>query len=232
MVMSPAQHLSHSFRIGTWRSADPGLVKYAKVIRLITLPLLAATICAVIAGVDSTPGNSRITTGYNLRRASSIIFLVCVLVSMFLAYSLFARSRTREQKFDLVLFQTIIVLPIMLMRIIYAIIQSFLSTPTNPGRNTWVYLALLLIPDFVSVLIYTICGFKITRAPVGVSNYYSQQGNVEEGKMRGDQGNVASTSEGAGQAGGFGRRRRQRRRVGPISFLIFTIIDLLKKDDK
>jgi len=212
------------------------MLRYVQRIRLISIALLAATICAIIAGVDSTPGNSNINIGYNLRRASAVIFLFCVLVVILIAYSLFARSRTREQKYDLVLFQTIIVLPIMLMRIIYAVIQAFLSTPTNPGRNTWVYLCLLLIPDLVSLTIYTVCGFMISRAPPGVTDYYHQR-NVEDGKIGvADPGNVqASTSgqvEDGTQAPTNIRTRRRRRPRGPIGLLIVTIIDLFKKDNK
>ena len=210
------------------------MLRHIPRIRLISIALLAATICAIIAGVDSTPGNSNINIGYNLRRASAVIFLFCVLVVILIAYSLFARSRTREQKYDLVLFQTIIVLPIMLMRIIYAVIQAFLSTPTNPGRNTWVYLCLLLIPDFVSLTIYTVCGLMVSKAPPAVTDYY-HGGNVEGGKT-GDanQGNVQASTSGQGeygtQAPTYGRRRHRRRPRGPIGFLIVTIIDLFRKD--
>ena len=212
------------------------MLRYVQRIRLISIALLAATICAIIAGVDSTPGNSNINTGYSLRRASAIIFLFCVLAAILIAYSLFARARTREQKYDLVLFQTIIVLPIMLMRIIYAVIQSFLSTPTNPGRNTWVYLCLLLIPDLVSLTIYTVCGFMISKAPAGVTDYYHQR-NVEDGKAGvADPGNVQESTSGQveydTQASTNIRTRRRRRPRGPIGLLIVTIIDLFRKDNK
>ena len=67
---------------------------------------------------------------------------------------------------DLVLVQVLLVSPILLVRIIYATVQAFLSSPSSPGRNTWVYLGLLLIPDFISVAIYTICGFMVRRTPL------------------------------------------------------------------
>lgn len=148
---------------------------------------------------------------------------------------LFFKSKTKEQRHDLVLVQIIVVAPILLVRIIYATIQSFLSTPTSPGRNTWVYLGLLLIPDCISVTIYTICGFKIppiqpvqheynvgesapkhsgltpeSVQPVAFDHSYQ---NVE-GKP---QPNVTQAPP--------RRRRRQRKIRGPISMLISAIMD-------
>src|SRR5271163_1490270 len=49
----------------------------------------------------------------------------------------------------------------MFVRIIYATVQAFLNNPSNPNHNTWVYLGLLLIPDFISVTIYTVIGYLI-----------------------------------------------------------------------
>jgi hypothetical protein len=194
--------------------------------------MIAGTVCAIISGTDSAPGDASINTGYTLRRVASIIFLVLVLVIMFLAYSLYARSRTPEQKRDLVLVQVLIVTPIMLVRIIYAVVQSFMSTPTNPGRNTWVYLALLLIPDCLGVAIYTFFGFMIPKAAPEVTDYIRR--NPEAGKVDGDQGGLATGQSGyAPQNGRRGRRQRQGgfRPRGPIGFLIVTIIDLFRKDD-
>jgi hypothetical protein len=220
------------FRIGTWRSEDPRLDKYAQVLKLLTLPMIAGTVCAIISGTDSAPGDSSIDTGYTLRRVASIIFLVLVLVIMFVAFSLFARSRNPEQKHDLSLVQVLIVTPIMLVRIIYAVVQSFLSTPTSPGRNTWVYLALLMIPDAVSVAIYTVCGFMVKKAAPGVTDYYNNTGNVEAAKVGGDQSNLAGgQADYAPQNGRRGRRQGGFRPRGPIGFLIVTIIDLFRKDD-
>ena len=232
--LSRGQSLTY-YRIGTWRSADTRLDKYAQILKLMTLPMIAGTVCAIISGTDSAPGDKDINTGYTLRRVASIIFLFCVLVVMFVAYSCRMRSRTPEQKTDLALVQVLIVTPIMLLRIIYAVVQSFLSTPTNPGRNTWVYLALLLIPDFVSVAIYTVCGLVVTKAEPGVTDYYNQPGNVEAAKMADDQANIATGQPGyAPQNGGRGRRGRGQgfRPRGPIGFLIVTIIDLFRKDDQ
>lgn len=46
----------------------------------------------------------------------------------------------------------------MLIRMVYTVVQAFLSTPDNPGHNTWVYLALLLIPDLLATAIFTLFG--------------------------------------------------------------------------
>jgi hypothetical protein len=51
----------------------------------------------------------------------------------------------------------------MLVRIIYATVQSYLSGPDNPGANVWVYFSLLLLLDFFATAIFTIAGITMLR---------------------------------------------------------------------
>lgn len=194
---------------------------------------MAAFVCAIISGVWTNPTSNNINTGYSLRRAAEFLFLFCVLCILGLTVLLFSSSKTKEQRNDLVLVQVLIVSPILLIRIIYATVQSFLSTPTSPGRNTWVYLGLLLIPDFVSVTIYTVFGFKIKplqRAGEWPASYtangdeFPQETN-QPATFDGPTGSYQDV-EGKSQPAVTpqpSRRRRQRRIRGPIHMLIDAI---------
>jgi len=111
----------------------------------------------------------------------------------------------------------------MLVRIVYAVVQAFLNNPSNPNHNTWVYFGLLLIPDFVSVALYTVFGYVISRIP------------KEEGALQLESG--YALKEGVGPNPGAGgdeqptyqqpaqnnRRGRRTRRRGPILMLIGAI---------
>jgi len=151
----------------------------------------------------------------------------------------------RQQRHDKVLLQIYIVLPILFVRVIYACVQSFLSTPTSPGRNRWVYLGLLLVLDFVAVSIYTAFGFVVGRAgprnvayeeearkqegyeqgtqPAQGQGYdagtSTHQGGVLQGHRRGGDG--STLDQGSGRQGRGGRRNRRIR--GPIHMLYDAI---------
>jgi hypothetical protein len=96
------------------------------------------------------------------------------------------KSQSREQRADPVLLQLFIVLPIMLVRILYATSQAFKSTPQNPTHNTWVYLVLLMIPDFISDAVYTYFGAVILRS-FKHSGPSKGQPSSEYGKMSSSQ---------------------------------------------
>ena len=228
MVSSPAPSLKRERlinRIRIWQSTYPELTQYLQPIRLIHFPLMAAFVCAIISGVWTNPTSNNIDKGYQLRRAADIIFLICVLCIAGLAFLLYSKSRTREQRMDLVLLQVLFVTPFLLIRIIYAVVQAFLSTPTKPGRNIWVYLGLLLIPDFISVSIYTICGFKVKQMPPAAEwQDYNTGKNNETIPQSGQPG--PTDAEGNVQAAQPPRRRQRRRgRRGPIGMLIGAILD-------
>ena len=132
---------------------------------------------------------------------------------------------------DLVLVQVLLVSPILLVRIIYATVQAFLSSPSSPGRNTWVYLGLLLIPDFISVAIYTICGFMVRRTPLPAEAQEYNAGKDMETSPQTVQ-TVMFEQAGAGIEGTVQstqpprtRRQRRRRPRGPIGMLIRAIRD-------
>jgi hypothetical protein len=218
-----------TYRIHIYERDDPTLAKYLLPTRLIHLFIIAGVVCAIISGVWTDPTSSNIQQGYNLRRASAIIFLVAILLILVLALFMMSRSRTREQRYNLVIVQDIIVMPILLFRIIYTTVQAFLNNPSNPNHNTWVYLGLLLIPDFISLLIYTIFGFLTERAPPAAP---VDGGKAESGwTPQGRQSSTFSDQNGTGQnypAGspqpGFShhslRGKKQRKFRGPIHMLI------------
>ena len=229
-------------RIRIWDGEIPGLRRYLRPIRSVNLIVTAAFILGIVGGVYSNPTSSQIDLGYRLRRASNILFVVAVLIILLFTILISRQANTREQRYDLVILQVYIVVPIMLTRIIYATVQSFLSTPTSPGRNVWVYLGLLLIPDFASITIYTVCGFFIAGTPIS-PNWSSESPSKESGKgpatgvsMPGDepiyqeptyqaQGNQQAPAQPA-SAAGYGRRYgRGRRRGGPIMMLIQALTD-------
>lgn len=229
MVSSSPKREKLITRIRIWQSADPELVRYLQPIRLVNLPLLAAFVCAIIGGIWTNPTSKNIDEGYQLRRAADILFLVSVLCILALASLLLSKSRTREQRMDLVLVQVLLVSPFLLIRITYAVVQAFISTPTNPGRNTWVYLGLLLITDFISVAIYTVCGFKVKKMPPAEWQEYNAGKDNEIGPQSGQFG--TPDAEGNVQAAQPARTRRQRRRGprGPIGMLIGAILDASHK---
>jgi hypothetical protein len=210
-------------------------VQYLQPIRLLNLVLTAAFILGIISGVWTNPTSNNIDTGYKLRRASSILFAVSALVIFGIALFFGSRSRSREQRMDLVLAQIYIVMPILIMRMIYATVQAFLSGPTNPGHDVWVYLALLLIPDFVAMTIYTVCGFLIKPSTRRIAYDNQPSPKVDDVPLQNDPygqtqpsyqepGVIPAANTNVPPSGYTGRRQR-RRRGGPIRMLIGYIMD-------
>lgn len=146
----------------TWENVDPGLQRFHRPQHLLHLVILGGFTCSIIGGVWSSPDDANINTGYTLRRVGSIIFIVATIFVFFLAATA-KKSASGSHGNDMVLRQLFIVLPIMFVRIVYATVQSFKSTPQSPGHNTWVYLALLIIPDFLATAIYTYFGAVVLR---------------------------------------------------------------------
>jgi len=117
----------------------------------------------------------------------------------------------------------------MLVRIVYAVVQAFLNNPSNPNHNTWVYFGLLLIPDFVSVALYTVFGYVISKVP-----------KKEDGALQLESGYALKEGVAPNPGAGGGeqptyqqpvyqdpaqntRRGRRTRRRGPILMLIGAI---------
>jgi cytochrome bd-type quinol oxidase subunit 2 len=126
-------------------------------------------VCSILGGVWSSLGDSNINTGYTIRRVGTTVFLIGVVATFAVAFLMRSTSVTLEQRNDKVLMQILFVVPIMFLRIIYATVQNFNSTPASPGHNTWVYLCLLLIPDFVSASIYTWFGAVVLKPLRGMT---------------------------------------------------------------
>ena len=114
----------------------------------------------------------------------------------------------------------------MFVRIVYATVQSFKSSPASPLYNVWVYLALLLIPDAVSVSIYTVCGFLIKNEPA-TTQLNRGYDDVEIPTTMEQNPQKAAVTSPSQQDSSRRRKRRQRRIRGPIHMLI----DALRGDD-
>lgn len=114
----------------------------------------------------------------------------------------------------------------MLVRIVYATVQSFKSSPTSPLYNVWVYLALLLIPDAVSVSIYAVFGFLIKTEPA--TTHLNHGYDDVEMPTTTEQTPQKTVETPPSQQNSSRRpKRRQRRIRGPIHMLI----DALRGDD-
>ena len=155
--------LRTDYRERIWKPFDSRLSRFDIPHHLFHLFVLGGLVCSILGGVWSSPTDPNINTGYTLRRVGAIIFMVSVIILINFVILMRRSSVNREQRTDPLLTQIFLVLPIMLVRIIYATVQSFKSTPQSPGHNTWVYLVLLLIPDFISDSIYTFYGAMLVR---------------------------------------------------------------------
>jgi len=211
-------------RIGKWQNEDPSLTRWSNTLRIIHPVVLAGLVCAVISGIWTNPTSGHINTAYDLRRVSAILFLFVTSLLLGIVVRIIIKSKSREQRFDLLLIQILIVTIILLIRIIYATAQSFLSTPQNPNHNAWVYLGLLLILDCVAVSIYTICGLILKPtlpAPIG-QGYVVDERDIPSQipqPYQSDTDKVDSQRPAITQ----GRSRRQRRIRGPIHMLIDAV---------
>ena len=155
---------------------------------------------------------------------SDILFLFVTSLIMGIVVRMMIKSKSREQRFDLLLVQVLIVTFILLVRIIYATAQAFLSTPQNPNHNTWVYLGLLLIPDCLAISIYTICGLVLKPThPAPISQQYVVDDQDVPSQIpqpyQSDSGKVESAQAAFTQRG----PRRKRRIRGPIHMLIDAV---------
>jgi 4-amino-4-deoxy-L-arabinose transferase-like glycosyltransferase len=144
-------------------SSDPFLTNWLRPVRSINIVLFAGFICTIVGTALTSPDNSKINTGYSLRRAGNLLFLISDVGIFVIAILMAYFSKFRTQRFDPLLIQLFVVLTIMLVRIIYSTIQSWLSTPQNPGHNEWVWFGLLLLPDLLATTVFTVCGMLFLR---------------------------------------------------------------------
>jgi hypothetical protein len=150
-------------RLRTWDAVDSSLDRYLGPVRSVNIVLFAGFICTIIGGAFNNPTSSHYVTGFSLRRAGDILFLVSNVGIIAVVVYMAILSRTHSQRFDPILVQNFVVLPIMLTRIVYTTVQSWLASPQNPGYNVWVYFGLLEVTDFLSTLIFTLYGAFVLR---------------------------------------------------------------------
>jgi len=214
-----------SRRIRNWEGENVRLTRYRQPFQYLHLLLTAAFILSIISGVWSDPTSSNVEIAYKLRRAADILFIVGVVAIFAIAVYLGSLSQSRQQRYDLILLQVYVVMPILFVRIIYATVLSFQQSPADPGHNVWVYLALLLIPDFIAVTIYTICGLIIVPGGKKVpmpSDAGEIDPRIPSGAAAGlkeDHTQVQGQSD-SGQGRRYGRRRR---RGGPLRMLFYAL---------
>ena len=222
-MVGPTTRARLIIRIRAWKHKDPMLMRWSNFIHLLHPVVLAALVCSVLSGIWTSPSSSHIHTAYSLRRAGTILFLIVTSMIMGMVVRMMIKSKSKKQRFDILLVQVCVVTFILLIRIIYATVQAFLSTPQNPDHDTWVYLDLLLIPDCLAISIYTICGLvlKPSQPPSAGQRYVGDEAGVPSQISQSDQDayEIESAQSAVGQEG----KRRQRRIRGPIHMLIDAI---------
>src|SRR5271163_2533665 len=153
-----ALFISLTYRLKTWDGIDQKLDRYLKPVRSVNVILFAGFICTIVGGAMSNPSNSNANTGFKLRRAGDILFLVCNVIILGTVAWMSYSSVTPKERFDPIIVQLFIVLPLMLLRMVYATVAAFLESPENSSYNIWIYFGLLSLPDFLSTAIFTFCG--------------------------------------------------------------------------
>ena len=153
-------HRSLTYRIHKWSWQDDRLSQVLKIVRILHILLIGALVISIIGGTEMSPGDSDINQGYTLRRVGGILFIIAIIIMSMVVLGLASLSRPDGWR-DPQLFQIFIVLPIIFFRTVYSTVQAFISTPSSPGYNIWVYLILLQIPDLISTSIYVWYGLKM-----------------------------------------------------------------------
>src|SRR5271154_3170385 len=69
--------------------------------------IMAGLVCAIISGIWTNPTSSNLHSGYDLRRAADIIFIV--FISVIFLLTLLMMSKSHEQKHNLVIVQDFMV---------------------------------------------------------------------------------------------------------------------------
>ena len=146
-------------RIRAWKKVDPRLKDYKQSIRLLHILLFGAFLCSLLGGLWSNPGDPKITSGQNLRKVGDIIFIIVILAILAVVVYLVICSVNTAQRRDPILMQILIVMPILLVRSSFAVVQAFMSGEPN----VWLNLGLLQIPDLVSDTIYTGYGLALLK---------------------------------------------------------------------
>lgn len=142
----------------TWDGIDPRLDRYLRPVRSVNIILFAGFILTIVGGALSNPTNTNANTGFKLKRAGDILFLICNVIILATVAWMAHGSVTPKQRYDPIIVQLFLVMPLMLIRMVYATVEAFLESPSNETYNIWIYLGLLSLPDFFATAIFTFCG--------------------------------------------------------------------------
>ncbi|KAI9847041.1 MAG: hypothetical protein M1838_001053 [Thelocarpon superellum] len=142
-----------------------------QVLRLIHLPLLVGVVLGIIGGTDKSSSNaSRSSTGQNLLKVSTIIFLLIGLVvgGIIGATTLKHRSIIAGERRLLV--AAIACFPLVFVRILYSLLCAFLTNSTtfdlfHPDVIVDACMAVLM--EFLVVLIVLVAGLVAPKIPRG-----------------------------------------------------------------
>lgn len=131
------------------------------------MPLLAfltgAFACSFLGNIWSTPGDDRVASGLELRKAGAILFSVAVIALFIVVLYAIVRSAVVEQRRDLIIIQILFVVPFMLVRNVAAAVEAFLSNPNHLYFNPFVDLGFIRLPDLTALAILSILGVTKLR---------------------------------------------------------------------
>jgi hypothetical protein len=185
-------------RIKTWKNIDTSLQRSKHSLTFLHVLILLAFVTSFLGGVWSQPGNPKINSGSDLRKTGGILFVASILIMLVVVIFMLSKAVTRDQRRDPMLMQTLIALPIMLLRSAFVMVQTFISGPAILD-DIWLYLALVQIPDLAVATIYTISGLYFLRP--------SQRDELKVNRMR--RFGAAATREPQGIRGWFRKSGHQ-----------------------
>lgn len=131
------------------------------------MPLLAfltgAFACSFLGNIWSNPGDDRVASGLELRKAGAILFSVSVIALFIVVLYAIMRGAVVEQRRDPIIIQILFALPFMLVRNVATAVEAFLSNPNQPYFNPFVDLGFIRMPDLTALVILSILGVTKLR---------------------------------------------------------------------
>jgi hypothetical protein len=150
-------------RRSLWQRVDNRL----QLFKAVYMPLLAfltgAFACSFLGNIWSTPGDDRVASGLELRKAGSILFSIAVIALFIVVMYAIVRGAVVEQRRDPIIIQILLVLPFMLVRNVAAAFEAFLSNPNQPYFNPFVDFGFIRLPDLAALAILSVLGVTKLR---------------------------------------------------------------------